>query len=128
MKRVTGIGGIFFKAKDPQKSKDWYKKHLGISAGEYGATFQWLTKENPAMEGNTVWNTFSEKTSYFDPGKQDFMINYRVENLEALLSILQEEGVTVVGNMESYEYGKFAWILDVDGNKVELWEPIDENL
>jgi predicted enzyme related to lactoylglutathione lyase len=128
MKRVTGIGGIFFKTKDPQKSKDWYQNHLGIDSGQYGATFQWLEKENPEKEGNTTWNAFPEDTKYFNPGQQEFMVNYRVENLEELLVVLKKEGVTIVGDMESFDYGKFAWILDPDGHKVELWEPVDEKL
>lgn len=128
MKRVTGIGGIFFLAKDPQKSKDWYQKHLGIESNQYGATFQWLDKDAPEKVGNTTWNAFPKDTTYFDPSRQDFMINYRVEDLEALLPLLIKEGVTVVGELEKFDYGKFAWIIDLDGNKIELWEPVDENL
>lgn len=128
MKRVTGIGGVFFKAKNPTASKAWYQNHLGIDSDQYGATFKWLEKENPEKEGNTVWNAFPEDTSYFNPSQQTFMINYRVEDLEKLLALLKEEGVTIVGKMESFEYGKFAWILDPDGYKIELWEPIDEKL
>ncbi|WMX12444.1 MULTISPECIES: VOC family protein [unclassified Aureispira] len=128
MKRVTGIGGIFFKTKDPQKSKNWYQNHLGIESDQYGATFKWLEKENPEQEGNTVWNAFPEDTTYFNPSEQEFMVNYRVDDLEALLTSLKEEGVTIVGEMQSFEYGKFAWILDPDGYKIELWEPVDEKL
>ena len=123
MKRVTGIGGLFFKTKDPEKVKQWYQKHLGIETDQYGATFSWK-KEN-GEKGFTVWSTFKEDTNYFDPGKKDFMFNYRVENLEALLKVLEEEGVTIVGEMEVYEYGKFGWVMDPEGNKIELWEPID---
>lgn len=128
MKRVTGIGGVFFKAKDPQESRTWYQNHLGIESSQYGATFKWLEKENPEKEGSTTWNPFPKDTKYFDPAQQEFMINYRVEDLEALLVVLKEEGVTIVGEMESFEYGKFAWILDPDGYKIELWEPVDEKL
>lgn len=128
MKRVTGIGGIFFKSKDPQASKDWYRQHLGIEAGQYGAVFKWLQQDNPTKEGNTAWNAFPASTEYFDPSDQEFMINYRVENLEALLPLLIAEGVTVIGEMESFDYGKFAWILDPEGQKIELWEPVDEQL
>lgn len=128
MKRVTGIGGIFFKTKDPQKSKNWYQNHLGIESDQYGATFKWLEKENPEQEGNTVWNAFPEDTTYFNPSEQEFMVNYRVDDLEVLLTSLKEEGVTIVGEMQSFEYGKFAWILDPDGYKIELWEPVDEKL
>lgn len=128
MKRVTGIGGVFFKTKNPKESRAWYQAHLGIESDQYGATFKWLDKDNPEKEGNTTWNPFPKDTSYFDPAQQEFMINYRVADLEALLVVLKDEGVTIVGEMQSFEYGKFAWILDPDGYKIELWEPVDENL
>ena len=128
MKRVTGIGGVFFKTPNPANSREWYNKHLGIESSQYGAVFEWLQKDNPTKEGNTAWNPFPADTQYFNPSKQEFMINYRVENLEALLVLLKEEGVTIVGDMESFDYGKFAWIMDSDGNKIELWEPVDEEL
>lgn len=123
MKRVTGIGGIFFKTKDPQKTKDWYSKHLGIKSDEYGATFSWLNCEKPDEKGYTVWSPFKEDTEYFAPGKSEFMINYRVENLIDLLKELKKEGVTVIDKIEEESYGKFGWIVDPDGNKIELWEP-----
>jgi predicted enzyme related to lactoylglutathione lyase len=123
MKRVTGLGGIFFKTQDSTSLKSWYSKHLGLVTDEYGATFSWH-KEN-GQKGYTVWSLFKEDTTYFNPGTKLFMINFRVENLEELLKILKEEGVQVVGEMEVYEYGKFGWILDPEGNKIELWEPID---
>lgn len=122
-KRVTGIGGLFFKTKDPKATKDWYKKHLGFNTDDYGCTF-W-SKDNNGENCSTNWSPFPEDTNYFEPSKSDFMFNYRVENLIELLKILKEEGVTIVGNIEEYEYGKFGWILDIDGNKVELWEPVD---
>lgn len=128
MKRVTGIGGVFFKTPNPESSRNWYNKHLGIESSPYGAVFEWRHKDNPNKEGNTAWNPFPADTQYFNPSKQEFMINYRVENLEALLVLLKEEGVTIVGDMESFDYGKFAWIMDPDGNKIELWEPVDEML
>lgn len=128
MKRVTGIGGIFFKTADPQATKDWYRKHLGIDSGDYGMTFKWKECMSDNEEGCTVWSPFPSDTKYFNPSKQPFMINYRVENLEKLLTVLKEEGVTIVGEMEEFEYGKFGWILDLDGNKIELWEPVDEKL
>jgi len=128
MKRVTGIGGVFFKCKDPQKTKDWYRLHLGIESGDYGGMFEWRQKDNPEEPGTTAWNPFPESTGYFDPGKQDFMFNYRVDDLEALLVELEKEGVKIVGKMEAFDYGKFAWIVDLDGNKVELWEPVDQPL
>ena len=122
-KRVTGIGGLFFKTKDPEASKDWYKKHLGLNTDQYGCTFWWKDKEG--NDCSTQWSPFKADTSYFNPSKKDFMFNYRVHDLEALLKVLKEEGVTIVGEMETYDYGKFAWILDNDQNKIELWEPID---
>lgn len=123
MKRVTGIGGVFFKTKDPEKLKEWYTRHLGIQSDQYGATFNWRTETGET--GYTVWSPFKENTNYFDPGKKEWMINYRVENLEELLKMLKKEGVTVVGEMEVYDYGKFGWIMDPEGNKIELWEPVD---
>jgi len=128
MKRVTGIGGVFFKCKDPEKIKSWYREHLGIQSDQYGATFEWRSLENPDKKCTTVWSPFNEKTKYFSPSEKPYMFNYRVENLENLLETLKEEGVQVVGDIETYEYGKFGWILDPEGNKIELWEPVDENL
>ena len=125
MKKVTGIGGIFFKCKDPNKMKEWYKTHLGLDAGQYGASCEWRQVEDPAKKGTTQWSPFAETTKYFEPSTKDFMINYRVENLEALVEQLKKEGVTIVDKIESYDYGKFVHIIDVEGNKVELWEPID---
>lgn len=128
MKRVTGIGGVFFKTNDPQETKNWYAKHLGIPAGPYGWMFEWRQKDNPDAQGTTTWSPFKADTDYFEPSQQPFMINYRVDDLEALLKALKEEGVEQVGEMEAYSYGKFAWIMDLDGNKIELWEPIDQPL
>ncbi|MBI5214922.1 MAG: VOC family protein [Ignavibacteriae bacterium] len=125
MKKVTGIGGIFFKCKDPDKMKEWYNTHLGIDAGKYGATFEWRQAEDSSKNGQTQWNLFSDKTKYFEPSTKDFMINYRVENLEALVEELTKNGVTIVDTIETYDYGKFVHILDAEGNKVQLWEPID---
>lgn len=127
-KRVTGIGGIFFKSQDPQKVRAWYEQHLGIPANEYGSIFAWRDKDDPQKEGTTVWNPFKAETKYFAPSQKDFMFNYRVENLTRLLELLKAEGVEQVGEMETYDYGKFAWIMDCEGNKIELWEPIDEPL
>lgn len=123
MKKVTGIGGVFFKCKDPKKMREWYNTHLGIESSEYGANFEWRDAENPDKEGSTAWNPFPETTKYFEPSTKDFMINYRVENLEALVEELRAAGVTVVDNIETYDYGKFVHILDMEGNKIELWEP-----
>ena len=124
-KRVTGIGGIFFKCKDPKKMTEWYKTHLGLDANPYGATFEWYQSADGKKKGQTQWTPFPEKTKYFEPSTADFMINYRVENLEALVEELKKEDVTIVDKVETYDYGKFVHILDAEGNKVELWEPID---
>lgn len=125
MKRVTGIGGIFFKSKDPQKITEWYQKHLGLNTNPYGATFEWYESQDNARKGQTQWTPFPETTTYFEPSRQDFMINYRVENLEALVEELKKEGVTIVDEIEKYDYGKFVHILDGEGNKVQLWEAAD---
>jgi predicted enzyme related to lactoylglutathione lyase len=124
MKKVTGIGGIFFKCKDPKKMTEWYQKHLGLDTNPYGATFEWYEGTDSTKKAQTQWAPFAETTKYFDPSAKDFMINYRVENLEALVEELKKEGVTIVDKMETVEYGKFIHILDAEGNKVELWEPI----
>jgi len=121
--RVTGLGGFFFKSKDPDKAKAWYGKHLGLPVDAYGCTFWWKDKEG--NDCSTQWSPFKEDTKYFQPSEKQFMMNFRVENLEELLVTLKEEGVTIVGEMETYSYGKFGWILDPEGNKIELWEPID---
>ncbi len=123
MKKVTGIGGVFFKAQDPEKIRQWYKDHLGIDAGAYGATFEWREDADPEKKGATAWNPFSDKTKYFDPSAKDFMINYRVENIEALVEELKKEGVTILDDIATYDYGKFVHIMDIEGNKIELWEP-----
>jgi predicted enzyme related to lactoylglutathione lyase len=125
MKKVTGIGGIFFKCKDAKKISEWYKTHLGMDTNQYGANFEWRETEDPTKTGSTQWSPFDEKTKYFEPSTKDFMINYRVENLEALVAQLQSEGVTIVDKIETYDYGKFVHIIDVEGNKVQLWEPTD---
>jgi predicted enzyme related to lactoylglutathione lyase len=125
MKKVTGIGGIFFKCKDPQKMNEWYKTHLGFDTGQYGTNFEWRQAADPTKKGSTQWSPFAETTKYFEPSTKDFMINYRVENLEALVAQLKAEGVTIVDKIEASDYGKFVHIMDVEGNKVELWEPAD---
>lgn len=122
-KRVTGIGGVFFKTKDPKATKDWYKNHLGLATDDYGCTFWW--KDEKDNKCSTQWSPFKEDTEYFEPSKKEFMMNFRVENLKELLKVLKEEGVTIVGKIQEFEYGKFGWILDPEGNKIELWEPID---
>ena len=125
MKKVTGIGGIFFKCKDPKKMKEWYKTHLGLNTTEYGANFEWREESDSTKKGSTQWSPFAETTKYFEPSTKDFMINYRVDDLEALVEELKKEGVTIVDKIETYDYGKFVHIIDMEGNKVELWEPKD---
>jgi predicted enzyme related to lactoylglutathione lyase len=123
MKRVIGVGGVFFKSQDNKATRQWYQQHLGIASEEWGAIFPWRRKENPEEETYTAWSPFKADTSYFEPSKHDYMINYQVEDLLALLSELRKEGVTVIGNLEESEFGKFGWILDPEGRKIELWEP-----
>jgi len=125
VKRATGIGGIFFKCKDPEKLKQWYHKHLGLKTNEYGSLFEFRSTDAPDQKGYLQWSPFNENTKYFEPSPKEFMINYRVKDLEALLEVLKKEGVQVVGEMETFEYGKFAHIVDLEGNKIELWEPVD---
>lgn len=123
-KRVTGIGGVFFKTKDPNAVKDWYNKHLGLNTDQWGCTFWW--KDKDGNDCSTQWSPFKEDTTHFEPSTKDFMMNFRVENLDELLETLQREGVQVLDRTESVEEGKFGWIVDLEGNKIELWEPNDE--
>jgi predicted enzyme related to lactoylglutathione lyase len=123
MKKVKGIGGIFFKCKDPGKMKEWYKTYLGMDINDWGATFEWKDAAEAAKNGSTTWSPFSETTKYFEPSAKEFMINYIVEDLESLVEQLRNEGVTIVDNLESHDYGKFIHIMDPEGNKIELWEP-----
>lgn len=123
MKKVTGIGGIFFKSRDPKKISAWYQQHLGLPMNEYGAMFEWFEAPDPNATGQTQWSAFPDNTTYFAPSEKEFMINYRVENLEALVEELRKEGVTILDDIETYSYGKFVHILDPEGNKIELWEP-----
>jgi predicted enzyme related to lactoylglutathione lyase len=125
MKRVTGIGGIFFKATDPKSQATWYREHLGLEVGDEGYTqFWWRKDDNPEERASSVWALFPRDTTYFDPGTAPFMINYRVENLDALLAQLREEGVQVDDRVEELEFGRFGWIMDPEGNRIELWEPV----
>lgn len=125
MKKVTGIGGVFFKCKDPKKMNDWYKNHLGLDTNDYGANFEWREEADPSKKGSTQWSTFSETSKYFEPSSKDFMINYRVADLQALVDELRKEGVTIVDEIATYDYGKFVHIIDLEGNKIQLWEPFD---
>ena len=125
MKRVTGIGGIFFKANDPAKLCEWYGKHLGLKREPTfdGTILHWREADEPHRPGMTIWALFDKDTKYFDPSGSSFMINYRVEDLDALLAVLREEGVWIDEKREDGENGRFAWIMDPEGNRIELWEP-----
>lgn len=122
MNKVTGIGGIFFKSKDTEAINEWYKTHLGFDTNPYGTTFKWKDHDS-GKEGLTLWNAFKSDTKYFEPSTKDFMINFRVTNLEELVTELRQNGVTIVDELETYDYGKFIHIMDPEGNKIELWEP-----
>jgi predicted enzyme related to lactoylglutathione lyase len=124
MKRVTGIGGIFFKAKDAAALQAWYKRHLGIDVQEWGGTaFNWADSEGNATGGSTIWSIGSNDGDQFAPSQAPFMINYRVEDLYALVEALKQEGCNVLEKIDDSEFGKFAWVIDPEGNKVELWQP-----
>lgn len=125
MKKVTGLGGVFFKCNDPKAMNDWYAKNLGLPSGEYGTTFEWRENEDPSKTGSTSWCTFPSDTKYFNPSDKPFMINYRVENLAALVDELKKDGVQIVDEIAEYDYGNFVHILDPEGNIIELWEPKD---
>ena len=125
MRRVTSIGGIFFKCDNPELVKEWYEKHLGLKTDQYGTSFEWRKSDSPEEKGFTAWSPMKKDTQYFDPSPKDFMINYRVENLKALVEVLKNEGVNVVGEIQEFEYGSFVHIMDPEGNKIELWEPND---
>ncbi len=124
-KKVTGVGGIFFKSKDPAKLREWYKTNLGLVTNDYGSLFEFRSSDNPESKAYLQWSPFAEKTKYFEPSEKQFMINYRVENIEKLVEELKKNGVTVLDEIESYEYGKFVHILDSENNKIELWEAVD---
>ena len=123
MRRVTGLGGVFFKANDPNKLYEWYEKHLGLKREQGSVNFKWRGAEDAKEEGMTVWALFPKDTKYFDPSRASLMINYRVDDLDALLEALRKEGVTIDEKREDYDYGRFAWIMDPEGNRIELWEP-----
>ena len=124
MKKVTGIGGIFFKCEDPKQMNEWYAKNLGLPVQSWGTMFKWRDADNTDKEGTTVWSTFKKDAKSFEPSTKEFMINYRVDNLELLVEELKKDGVTFVDEMVSHDYGKFVHILDPEGNKIELWEDL----
>lgn len=123
--KVTGIGGIFFRSQDPEKAKKWYRENLGMAMNDYGSPFEFRNANDPEEINYLTWNPFDQNTDYFKPSEKEFMINYRVQNIEGLVRKLKENGVIIVDEIEEYEYGKFVHIMDPEGNKIELWEPID---
>ena len=124
MKRVTGIGGIFFKAKDALSLQAWYKQHLGIDVQVWGGTaFSWTDADGKPMGGSTIWSISPDESDQFAPSAAPFMINYRVENVHALVKVLKEEGCNVLEKIDESEFGMFAWVIDPEGNKIELWQP-----
>jgi lactoylglutathione lyase len=126
MKKVTGLGGVFFKCANPQEMNEWYATHLGLPTTAYGATFEWRQADNPVRKGSTTWGTFPQDTDYFQPSAKPFMISYRVENIAVLVEELRNANVPVVDEIAAYDYGKFVHVLDPEGNIIELWEPADE--
>lgn len=124
MKRVTGIGGIFFKAADPTALRIWYQRHLGIEVQDWGgAEFRWTDAEGKPTNGTTIWNVTDASSDYFSPSTSSFMVNYRVADLYTFIQELRAEGCNVLEKTEESAYGKFGWVIDPEGNKVELWEP-----
>lgn len=121
--RVTGIGGIFFFSDNPQETKEWYAKNLGFDINEWGSTFESRNANKPDEIDYLQWSPFKKGDAYFSPSKKDFMINYRVQNIEALVNKLKENGVIVLDDIATFDYGKFVHIMDTEGNKIELWEP-----
>jgi predicted enzyme related to lactoylglutathione lyase len=127
MADATGIGGIFFRADDPDALSDWYEEHFGLHRDEYGSVvWGWRGWDDPEQRGGTVWSIFEDDTDYFGPGGQSFMVNLRVENLDEMLADLADAGIEPVKEPESFEYGRFAWVEDPEGHRIELWEPPDD--
>jgi predicted enzyme related to lactoylglutathione lyase len=126
MKKVTGIGGVFFKCNDPKSMNDWYARNLGIATSDWGASFDWRQDDDPTKKGTTAWCAFPNDSKQFNPSEKPFMINYRVENLVALVEELKKDNVTIVDEIADSEYGKFVHVLDPEGNIIELWEPKGE--
>lgn len=122
--KVTGIGGIFFFSDDPKQMKEWYTKNLGLEINDWGSSsFEFRDINNPDETGSLQWTPFKRGSEYFAPSKKEFMINYRVQNIEGLISQMKENGVTVLDEIATYDFGKFVHVMDAEGNKIELWEP-----
>ncbi|NDK54426.1 VOC family protein [Pontibacter fetidus] len=126
--KVTGIGGIFFFSDNPEQTREWYAQNLGFDVDQWGSTFASRNADRPEEINYLQWSAFKTGDAYFSPSQKDFMINYRVQNIEGLVSKLTENGVTVLDEITTYDYGKFVHILDAEGNKIELWEPVDAAL
>ena len=123
MARVRGIGGVFFRCNDPAAQRDWYKQHLGLNTDDYGTNFEWRQADNPEKKGYSQWSPFKAETTYFESA---FMINYRVDDLDLLLVKLKQSGVEILGDVSVEDYGKFVHIRDPEGQRIELWEPNDD--
>ena len=123
--KVTGIGGIFFFSDNPKETKEWYSKNLGFDTDDYGSSFKFRNIDKPDEVSQLQWSPFKRGSDYFEPSKKEFMINYQVQNIEGLVDKLKENGVTVLDSIASYDYGKFVHIMDPEGNKIELWEPVN---
>ncbi len=123
--KVTGIGGIFFFSDDPEKAKAWYAENLGLEVSQWGSSFEFRNAHRPEEINYLQWSPFKQGSEYFAPSTKGFMINYRVQNIERLVDQLKTNGVTILDSIESYDYGKFVHIMDAEGNKIELWEPVD---
>lgn len=126
--KVTGIGGIFFFSENPEKTREWYAKNLGLEVNQWGSSFEFRNANRPEEINYLQWSPFEQGSDYFAPSKKDFMINYRVQNIEGLVKKLKENGAVIVDQIETYDYGKFVHIMDEEGNKIELWEPVDSVL
>jgi predicted enzyme related to lactoylglutathione lyase len=124
--KVTGIGGIFFFSDDPKKASEWYAQNLGLATNEWGASFEFRNADRPEEINYLQWSPFKRGSDYFQPSKKEFMINYRVQNLDGLLEKLKQNGVTICDEVQTFDYGKFVHIMDPEGNKIELWEPVDK--
>ncbi|ANM30100.1 hypothetical protein ABI59_11730 [Acidobacteria bacterium Mor1] len=127
MARVTGIGGVFFISPDRKKSMQWYRERMGIDSESWGKVYLWREHERPEKTGYTVWSVFPHGADKFEPGGKSFMVNYRVDDIDGMIADMKANGVEVVGETEQHENGKFAWVLDPDGNKIELWQPVDSD-
>ncbi|HPE56159.1 MAG TPA: VOC family protein [Bacteroidales bacterium] len=124
--KVTGLGGVFFKSNDPEALKKWYEEHLGLPCDQYGHLFTWRKDDSPEQKGYTQFSVFNSDSEYLKPSEKPYMLNFIVDDVKLMVERLQKSGMQVIGEITEYEYGKFAWVMDPDGNKIELWEPVDQ--